>query len=567
MAMHASSMGVTAGCPSVSDLLLTVWLSADHRDLGDALFAVSTADELDPALQVTRLWSLTAQAVSARVRWTLDGVEPAQLDMRRSVAQLTRDGVILVDGRVSSYRWGDQWQSLDLTIQGGQVIDSGDWYGPGAEISAARFPDVAAATDARSRAYRSSGLLPPRVWCPPGSSLAVPALVVQDEVKTNSATALAPRRHLLSYDPPVGPDEWLHIRDPDRDERWLAATSAETTATVATDTDGVGEIYYYLPGGFVLPFGSASVDLTNASDVAQAYRTTGRCRVGWQIRGSGAGSGDWVPTTSVDGRDLELAWPYRGATVTSGEGETIPLPADRADSAFWMVGYHGTARHHVVDVLSDWLRLARLSLPVAYGDLQALRARLPFSSSYVRRERGSPWAKVQQALDLLPIRPWVRDGVIRFAWRGVPDDADVVATLDTTALCGVYRADPWSWADAEPSPSVELSHAWDIPTQRFLGVVSPAGGRALQAEADTDAGVPLRVQADWLEVAPGPQLAALWVLYRVGLQPQRMTLEVDASWLWLEPGSVLRVDGALWWVEAVTVGVDRGQILLESAAE
>lgn len=605
-------------------LILTLYQSEDHRLLEEPFLTASTGvltrtgqeftleghtyrAVLSQGLKASTMWSTVGQNVGVVMRWESDTLAPVDIDLSYAVGELSRideasggtaiaawgSRLVLLTGRVASYSWGDAFESLEFTLAGTQPIDRGDWYAVGAELTSARFADIDN-TGERDRAPKCKGALPPRCWAPVGSSVAVPAIVVNDEIDAvPGVTALQYRRHLIGYDPPAqtASAEQFRMLNGGAGPQWLgAADRSEFRATPQTATDLLGSTYWYVDGSFVLTYGSSSVDFRlgdTDADVHKAFST--QLQDGWQIKGTTGASHDWLVALSRAGRVVELgdstgaAVAYTGPNLTNGQGNSIPLPIDQLDATYWLPTLYGGHRgiSQVTDVLIDWISQVDLGYPIMTGDLEGMRSRMAlFDLTYVRRTRGSPWAKLLEVLEYLPIRVYLYDGAIRFKWRGPITEQDIVATIDLDTNCGAYRSRAIEWGDDETFPIIELSHSWNLPDQVFNGKLTidqDSGARAYDAWNNWRDGLArprLQREFDTLETSPGVELAAQWMLYRSGVRAQMMTVDVDATWRWLEPGMAIRVTqtGAVkadswWWIEGITFGADgKGELLLEMGA-
>lgn len=604
-------------------LILTVWPSEDHRRLGgDAICAISGAGgpvELDgryyaPVLEggikVPIMWSTVAQSVTVGLAWDRDSTAPASIDLRRAVGELARidtgstweSRLILVSGRVSSYAWGTSHERVTFTLAGTQILDIGDFYPPGAELTSARFPDIDN-TGKRDRAPQAKGKLPPICYAPVGSLIQCPVPVVVDEIDAVSGTSnLVYRRHLLGYYPPsqMASAEQFRMLNESGSPQFLAnPDSTVFRSTPMSDVDGMGDMYWYVEGSFTIEFGAGMCDWVNGADHANTRGVDTTLQNGWQIKADTGGLDDYVVRiesaglVSYLGDSNDTPVTYGGPTTPNTTGNAVPLPVDSADATLWIPTLFGGQRGicQVIDVLKDWLGMCDLGIPIATGDLDALRSRLALVDlSYIRLTRGSPWAMVLNVLEYLPIRVSIYDGQVRFKWRGHVTPADVVASVDLAVECGLYRAEAVSWGAEDVMPVVELRHTWDYPDQTFRGAVTISGapgsasvcGRALEAwyawreisGIRRARAVPRQqVAYDTLETLPGAELAALWVLYQVAEQPRVMRVEADATWRWLEPGMVMEIveTGAVlasrWWVEGVTWSDAAGELLLMEVIE
>lgn len=587
--------------------LLQIWPSEHHRDVGGESFRAATGlysrsgnvvtldgltypPVLDPTLRVMRYASTAAASVTLRLVWDRDTQAPSAFDLRDAVGDLyladetggTSIGyrTLLVSGRITAYTWGDSYEALTVTLSGRQIVDDGDWYGPGAEITSDRFSDIAETGD-RDRAQSCDGLLPPLTWAPVGSQMRVPAYRIRNETDAVSGVSdLVYARQLISYRKPTNTSaaEQFAMTDPDRDGGWIDSTnSTEQQLTPASTTDGEGDTYWYVDWSAAFTIGSSSLTITNGSADVTVSKSRRLVREGWQLKGSTGGLDDYVPVVSVDGTAVELSTTYGGATVTNGSGNSIPLPGDNADAIYWIPALGGIDRGDgtpltiCTEVLIDWLRLCDLGVDVAYGDLSALTNRLgEITISYCRRERGSPWAMVLEVLRYLPIRPVLSEGLVRFKWTGPPTDDDVVATMDLTDVGqGVYRAEPFRWAEEEPAPLIDLRYHWDAYREIYRGALSISQdstiGRAVEAYYAVPRPGRVQMDLDTIESLGGiPRLVGLWILYGSGHARRVIEVEVDATWRWLEALDVLDVDSRYWRVEALGWdAVGSGRLLLE----
>lgn len=604
-------------------LILTVWPSEDHRRLGgDAICAISGAGgpvtldgryyapTLEGGIKVPVLWSTVAQSVTVALQWDRDSNVPSGIDLRRAVGELARidtgstweSRLVLVSGRVSSYAWGTAYERLTFTLAGLQIMDRGDFYKPGAELTTARFPDIAN-TGKRDRANQAKGKLPPICYAPVGSTIQCPVPVVVDEVDAVSGVSdLSYRRHLIGYYPPsqTSSAEQFRMLNEGGTPQFLAAPNSSVYRSIpASAVDGLGDRYWYVEGSFTTEFGPGVCDFVLGSDTCTIRGFSTTLKTGWQIKADTGGLDDYAVRidstglTSYLGDSNDNPVNYGGPTAPNSTGNAVPLPVDAPDGTFWLPILFGGQRGicQVVDVLKDWLSMCDLGIPIAMGDLDALRSRLALVDlSYIRLTRGSPWSMVLNVLEYLPIRVSLYDGQVRFHWRGHVTAADVVASVDLGAECGLYRAEAVSWGADDVMPVVELRHSWDYPDQTFRGAVTIDGspgaasvcGRAAEAWYSwrelsgirrAQAVPRQQVAYDTLETLPGAELAALWVLYQVAEQPRVIRVEAEASWRWLEPGMVVELveAGAVlasrWWVEGCTWTDTSGELLLMEVME
>jgi len=609
-------------------LLLTIWPTPEHAQRGGMAIRAASGvlsgnglpvevgghvypAVLDPGVSVTRMFS--TEPVSASFTLPVDELMPmmSELDLRSAVGELALvnevDGVaveawnkreIWLRGRVTAYSWGTRREFMSVTLSADPLVDRGDFYPPGAELNADRFPDLDN-TGERDRAPQTAGRLPPLVYAPVGSDAKMPLDVVVDEVSADGVTDLVPRRWLLGYREPtsVATQQFWQV-DPDASDKILRGLPDETVYqhAVSTDQDDQGETYWYVAGNFIETStpGAAHWNSSSAT-VTFASGSRGKLRVGWQAKADTGTDADWCVIQSQDGTQLDLDRGYSGATATNSDSQSIPLSIDQPGGLLWtpgsggIVGDGGEPITNVVDFIIDLLRMTDLSLDIAWGDLEAFRARLAHVRvTYYRNQRGSPWAKVQELLGWLPIRAYREGQQLRFAWIDDYREADAVHTFDLTTPQSVYRVEPVKWLDVLPSPIVRVRYKYDWWKKLYRSTLTLDGtvtgaiqdyvkntGRAVeavQAYKGSDQPADVELEIDTLEYRIGAELAAQWVLDRYGFQRQVIKLEVAGAERWLKLGDlvyVLQPDAVdqrrLWRIEGITLdGVGAGSLMLES---
>ena len=582
---------------------------------------------LDPGLTLSEMFSTVAQAVSVILQWDRDGQNPIDINLQYAYGELSRidetaGGLLvgswtsrrrLVCGRVTKHTWGTSTEGLSLSIAGEQLRDDGDFFAPGAELSSVRFADVVMPkTVDRDRAPNSAGMLVPLVYAPVGSEMRTPCYVGVDEVDAVSgASSLVPWRYIYTQRRPTNTTsaEQFQMPDDERDGRMLASrTDSVFQKTPASATDLLGDPYWYPSSSFTFTIGSASVTITPASaDFTAPNIFSQYLRAGYQMKATGDNDQRYVQVGSYD-RPLgqfTAVYPAAATGVVAGTAVTIPLPPDHADALYWLptlggiAGPDGGALTNVIDVVVDWLRYARFQYPVCFGDLEAMRTRFAgFNlSTFIRkRQQGQPWGRTLQQLAFLPIRPYMPEGVLRFRWCGPVTEQDIVATIDLDTLGSAYREEPIEYVEEPVWPIIQLRTTWD-PFDgggRYLSAFAVDGsrtdftdtrrvptGRAQRSYMSwqDDRGVrradqcpSLDLDVDTVEtIGLSRGLLAGWLLYRWGMRRHRMTLEIDGTLRWLEPGDIIRVTqtgvtfpSQMWRVEGLRLdGRGQGQLFLE----
>ena len=611
-------------------VILTLWEDEHSRQAGYALLractGVATVDgghvrvshggqvyaypRLLTDMELTELFSVTPTSQAISLPWWRD-TPPAGVRWSSVVGELSLidevdgglepsawvDRRVVVAGRVSGVTWGDASDMVSFQLDAAIDPDRGDWYATGAEIGTTQFPDVGS-SDERSRARNSEGLLPALAWAPVGSQMEVPLLCVVDEVSANGTDDLVPRRWLVGYERPGGVGEEYRVRMVHPDRAPSILTSPDSTSfrvDLAEDTDAEGVTYYYLPGDWRVPFGTASCHWINGHDHLTATRQGGRVGVGWQVRNPTDTDADWIEVISRDGSDVELGYDgtaanYTGATASNVDGISIPLPVDGADAVYYvaewggLVGSSDVPASSIVDVLIGWCGRAVLNMPICTGDLEALRPLLTgVDVEWFTVQRGSPWERVLAVLDVLPVRVYVSQGQYRFRWTGGYRWQDVAAVLEV-GIGGVRSAGGVSVLEGDIYPVIELSSRWSHRLQRYqtvstadgsIGYQVPVAGEDVNLQsqprcasayrewrsANRSVVTPpvLRVELDWIQSQTSRGIVTGWLAYRYTAQAMAMELEMPASWRWLEVGDLVAVrwsdvvELAVWRIEARTL--------------
>jgi hypothetical protein len=290
-----------------------------------------------------------------------------------------------------------------------------------------------------------------------------------------------------------------------------------------------------------------------------------------------------------------------GATgVSNGSADVLRRPPSRAYQVYRVCTYGGDGPtgnpiSQLVDVLISALSRARLNLPIAISDLESFRPRLAgIDISTVIADRGSPWAwTLERLIEWIPIRPYRREGRIRFAWVGPVREEQIAATIDLDELGPWYRTEPMSWARRPVAGGVRLAYGWSIPRgvtnstllldatrQREGGPLDTwvTTGRAMRAARSWKRGraedrtVPvLDVSTDVIAERLSAGLFASWVLYRAASRAQMMRLTIGRELSWAAPGCILRItetgstrSAAVWRTEIRQVSpIGVGALILE----
>lgn len=597
------------------DVLLTVWESETHKELGNALIRAATSTLrltdaagrtlvyvglLDPNLEVTDVFSTAGQSLSVDLPWLSEGRDPIDCDLRWAVGEVAllwsdstqiRRRLVMISGPVKGVSWGTDRDVLSLTVEDVELVDRGSLFPVDAELTSTHFPDIA---DEDGVAHNSDGYLPPRVYAPRGSNMYAPCLCVKDEVDAESGVSdLVPRRFLMGHRRPSRMDlpHQFRVLHPSTSGRWMAAD--DSTAYQATPVEarypGGRTTYFYVNGEFIEEFGNASVDFTFNLDAVTATKTGNKVAERDQIRGaSGATDEDWLRVDSVDGSSITLVDDYGGTSVTNVEGEVIRRPPDEA-FACWHICTHGGDDSadgsgpicQVVDVILDILRVSRLSVPPELGDLETMRCltrSIVISTLIGERVPPYDWL-VANIFSLVPIRPYRSGGCLRFGWAGiVHSNAEIATTIDLDTYGPARRQAPVRYLDTPVFPRVRLKYDWHAPKEAFRATLENNGevtGRALDAErAWGSNGEPptQEVETSVIESQTSAGLISTYLVWRDGYARMTMTLEIGQELFWLSPGMVVRVTetgstwrSALWRIEQRTVSaVGRGRLVLES---
>ena len=455
-----------------------VYPTIQHRNLGGWTIKADTDGVLPRNIRLTRLFSTAAQSVTINLPWVDDDIEPDDVNLSHAWGEVKVDGETWLWGKVTTWKWGDRYQDITVTITENPVIAQGDFWEPGKEFDADRFSDINNIYDDRAIAPESAGLLPPIPIAAIGSRLYSPCSCIQDEV----VTPLTPRRFLMTEYRPADTTSSHSFKLLD-DEKETAWHSYASTISHAND-------YWYLDGNLLLSFGPGVTNFTNGSATVTCSQIGGHLNVGDIIRDSTDTDNDWLDIVSIDGTTITLSGPYTGAGG-GASGYAILLPKKAGHPLLWSLANggiadpnrDGAALCYVTDVLMWSLRAARLTIPVAWGDLVALRQRLMrWMVGTILTERVDPlkWSQ-EKLLSWLPIRAVRLNGTLRFRWIGPIDNRDIVTTL---ADEDVYRDKPFRYGP-EAIPQVQVSCRWDMWREKYAQVVtSSAGtGRAFEAEA------------------------------------------------------------------------------------
>lgn len=615
-------------------VLVTIWPSPKHRLTNGQPLRLATERAvitdsaarslvylgcLDPAMMITDQLSLAGQSLSVEAPWTSDTLTPIDVDFTDGVGEvavLWSSGAgwdawerreIRISGKVSSWSWGNNRESIRLTIQDSAIVDNGSSHPPGAELTSARFPDIANDTD-RGRARNSRGLLPPRCYAPVGSTTRAPMLCVQDEVDASAGVDLTPRRYIVAQRRqtsqttiPLG-TERARVQHPTRDGEFMAAESSiDYGGSIITGYDADGAPYYYMEGDWDEAVGVSTFTTGSASVTLTA--TTGKVLEGDQVRYTGDNDDDWERIISREGSTTTLATTYGGTGGVGGTLDVIRLPVDKGYPAYRTLSLGGDAGPdgapicELADVAIDMLRDSRVNVPVAVGDLATLRAKLggvDVSAVLVDRVRPFDWV-VGALLPLVPVRPYRAGGGVRFGWVGPVAEEEIAATLDLDDLGPAHRNEPHSYTGGTPVAAARLAYDYDIHRGAHRGSLQHdatrtreggpidswvATGRAVQAahEWQGDEGEPAPV-AELSTLCVGERLAAglvtTWAIYTHGIRRQMLKIEIGRSLFYLAPGMHVRITetGAtqpaqIWRVERRAVSaIGVGALWLETVPD
>lgn len=612
-------------------VLVTIWPSPKHRLTNGQPLRLATERAvitdsaarslvylgcLDPAMMITDQLSLAGQSLSVEAPWTSDTLNPIDVDFTDGVGEvavLWSSGTgweawerreIRIAGKVASWSWGNNRQSIRITIQDSEIVDNGSSHPPGAELTSARFPDIANATE-RGRARNSRGLLPPRCYAPVGSTTRAPMLCVQDEVDASAGVDITPRRFIVAQrrqasqtTVPLGTEK-ARVLHPTRDGVFMDVEgSSDYGGSIITGYDADGAPYYYMEGDWDEAVGTATFHL---SATVQLTGTTGRVLEGDQIRLTGDADDDWRRVIDREG-DTTLAAAYAG-TAATGTADVIRLPVDKGYPAYRTLSLGGDAGPdgapicELADVAIDMLKDARVNVPVAVGDLATLRAKLAgvdVSAVLVDRVRPFDWV-VGALLPLVPVRPYRAGGGVRFTWVGPVTEEEIAATLDLDDLGPAHRIEPHSYTGGTPVAAARLAYDYDIHRGAHRGSLQHdatrtgeggpidswvATGRAVQAahEWQGDEGEPAPV-AELATLCIGERLAAglvtTWAIYSFGTRRQMLKIEVGRSLFWCAPGTILRItetgataSAQIWRVERRSISaIGVGALWLETVPD
>jgi len=591
-------------------VIVTVWPSEQHRANGgfalrSASACLAFGDPVEialpdgstvvylntlPDVDLTDSMTEDQSTLSFSLPWTSDATLPAEFDWRYAVGEAAiiytiGNGSdvqpwalrsIRVSGAASVAGWGTASEPLSITIGSPSVEDSGDFFPVGAELDSGKFTDIGTESD-RGRAHLADGVLPPIIIAPLNSGMLAPLIVVQDETDAVSGTStpIGYRRWLYCYGKPPssGSTRQYLLVDDDNTDRFVAgSTSTSYQGILATDTDLEGGVYYYISGNFVETYGNNTVTFTNASADVTATRTNGKIAENDQTRATGGASDEWVVVESRDGSAITLAAAYGGVTSANQEGEVIRLPAEQVYSLWEVSDFGGNLTSpdgslplsNAVDVL-DWaLHLTSITIPVAFGDLAAIRYLVNIDCQTVITERQSPleWAD-ESLLSWLPIRRYVADGALRFAWVG-PRIADVEASIDLSEISDAWRENPVGWGGIDANAAIAVTHQYNYFRERFYSTSNLVGDRdsGLGASEYTSA----RAQDVWarwqdrngpacLDRAPVFELESMVIgsarnaiqvadhlLYQTGYDRRSIELELGPAWAWMAPGTIIEID-------------------------
>jgi len=630
-------------------MLVTVWPSIHHRDNNGWALRVSThaATVVDPQsrnlhylpvlpvdTQISDSLSTAPQSLTFSIPWTSDTLAPTDVDFRYAVGEVailwTSSGAtgtwvdreVRVSGRAIMTSWGNgQRDDVTFTIQEPTIIDTGELWDDDAELSVSQFADMANAGEG-TRAHLSAGLLPPRVFAPVGSSMLAPIYPIQDIVAADSGTGTnlgymrfgvgARRRANTAQNPAV--NHQFRMRHPTRTGGWMAiATSADYRDQVNIATDATGKTYYYVEDTFAETVGSSSFTFTGATPgpataTVTATNYSDKIAVGDQIKGTTGGNDDYLEVLDIDGNTITLSAVYGGPTLTNGEADVIRRCTEEAYAGYEVCTYGGEsdrsgtgALANIIDVLVNILRDARLNVPIALGDLEALKSRtIGVDLSTVINERVHPWDWANGGpFSWFPIRPYREQGRIRFAWVGTVPEAEIETTINLDNLGAAYRSQPYYWKSQQIFPTVNLSYWWDIKQQTHTKDILQDGGRdrrgpniptdgwlatgrTVQAYHDWQSTLScqerpprLDVEVSELEIRLAAGIASSWILYGVGHWRQGMRLDIGKPLFWMKPGTIARISetggtmpSQIWRVEQRIISPSGvGSLVLESVPD
>lgn len=607
--------------------MLTAWPTPRHRDTGGWAIRAAThplsatgdtvrlngfpyPPALDPSTTVTDLLSTVGQSLSIEVAWLSIDRKPLDTDFSYGVGELaiiwetdagrSHDSwdrrEVRVQGRIKGFSWGGTTEPVSFTLAADDLRDTGRFWAVGAELTSARFPDIAS-TDQYARAPKSEGILFPLVYAPTGSSLRVPIAVVEDTT-VNIISDTEHRRYAMCARRPAdsGSAHQFALTNPYRDG--FLFTNSETSTyyqnTPATDLDGLNEPYWYAPGNFEQLVNTGGTD-TTLTATATFPKAQGTIYAGDLFKVTTDGDNDWrrVESDAIDDT-VSLASAYAHVN-TNADSEKVAIPANVTYPGYWICtrGGMGNASDdpitHVVDVLRDALGYSRLPVRIDFDGLEAFRPRLPglnISTLIQTRPQGGPynWC-LSQLFAYLPIRPW-RDGdILRFAWVGTVDESEVIATIDLDTNRAAYRADRMQWSQEDTYPFANMKFFWDAWTERHRDRLTASAdlqtGRVQQAYLEyvemfgcDDSSVPVdELEVDVVEEQIAAGLVLTWLTYLRGRRRQRMQIATTQELFYIRPGDHIRVTEAgvtyssqIWRVEARTVSATgQGSLLLEAS--
>lgn len=580
------------------------------------------------ALELTQSFDLGAKSVRLSMQWpdlppevTPDLVrlesgygEIAWVDETadgRGVEQVWEQREIWIEGTLQDLAFGRSDEPFEITLVQEDVLDGGSIYPGNAALDSERHADLGSTADS-SRAKNSNKTYPPIPICgdDDGLDLRTPLLCIQDEVNaTYGGADLTFRRFLVTYEELANPavTKRFYLLDGNQRLRTLNLGAA------LEGVDLLEEPFFYVDGSTQVET-TASITFTSGSTTVTGRGVSGLAE-GDQIKASGVPNTGYLPIATLDGYTADLSTTYGAASGTS-TASLVRRPDDQAYCAYYSLagagGIRGTGNFGVdptrpmdnpIDFIEWLLRRSRLNLKVDYASLRNIREQMAswYVTTVINEDR-APWDYIRdKLLPWLPVRPYVHQGFLRFAYDGpVPSTAAVTSIDLTDRTAGIARKELISLSEIqEVFNEIHLRFAWDVYRGRFYGDLTVGGrdyyrgtlshlaqfgfaargaGSQYEYAQRTSKGQQfpavrrLDLDVDTICDHYTAELAANHLLWRYSARRFAMSLDASNAWRWLEVGEVVSVSetdvlpGAGLWriVEATRSSLGSSRFNLES---
>ena len=254
--------------------------------------------------------------------------------------------------------------------------------------------------------------------------------------------------------PPVTSEQFVQLYHTDDGRFNAARDSADYRAPILQAYDDVGQVYRYVQGWFTETVGSSSVTITPGSASVTATKIQGKIR--WAT--SSKRRPTMTPTGPRSTASRATRSPSCQPTTQEPRGQQRQRRRAQAATLQGLPGLPGVhPRGGWPDRKPDQPARRRAHLSPEPRPTQLCRSpsrtlnrsALAWQAltSPPSSPTGEPWAwTLERLIEWIPIRPYRREGRIRFAWVGPVREEQIAATIDLDELGPWYRTEPMSWA-------------------------------------------------------------------------------------------------------------------------